>query len=59
MHTLSQAMHGPLKSKLKLAFRVLRYLKGAPVMRVLFKASDSFKLTAFVDLDWAKCIATK
>ncbi|GKA74089.1 ribonuclease H-like domain-containing protein [Tanacetum coccineum] len=53
-----EAMHGPLKSDLKLAFRVLRYLKGAPGMGVLFKASDSFELTAFVDSDWSKCIAT-
>ncbi|GKF53293.1 uncharacterized mitochondrial protein-like protein, partial [Tanacetum coccineum] len=52
-------MHGPLKSDLKLAFRVLRYLKGALGMRVLFKASDSFELTAFVDSDWSKCIATR
>nr|GEW07280.1 ribonuclease H-like domain-containing protein [Tanacetum cinerariifolium] len=54
-----KAMHGPLKSDLKLAFRVLRYLKGAPRMGVLFKASDSFELTAFVDSDWAKCIVTR
>ncbi|GKB76200.1 hypothetical protein Tco_0943095 [Tanacetum coccineum] len=59
VHKLSQAMHGPLKSDLKLAFRVLRYLKGALGMRVLFKASDSFELTAFVDSDWSKCIATR
>ncbi|GJZ96042.1 hypothetical protein Tco_0668376 [Tanacetum coccineum] len=48
-------MHGPLKSDLKLAFRVLRYLKGAPGIGVMYKVSDGFELTAFVDSDWAKC----
>ncbi|GKB69729.1 hypothetical protein Tco_0931141, partial [Tanacetum coccineum] len=52
---LSQAMHGPLKSDLKLAFIVLRYLKGAPGIGVMYKVSDGFELTAFVDSDWAKC----
>ncbi|GKE31337.1 uncharacterized mitochondrial protein-like protein [Tanacetum coccineum] len=53
------AMHGPLKSNLKLAFRVLRYLKGAPGMRVMYKVNDNFELTAYVDSDWAKCIITR
>ncbi|GKA71085.1 ribonuclease H-like domain-containing protein [Tanacetum coccineum] len=59
VHKLSQAMHGPLKSDFKLAFRVLRYLKGAPRMRVMYKASDSFELTAFIDSDWVKCNVTR
>ncbi|GJR92250.1 chitin elicitor receptor kinase [Tanacetum coccineum] len=36
-----------------------RYLKGALGMRVCLKPSDSFELTAFVDSDWSKCIATR
>ncbi|GKF73011.1 hypothetical protein Tco_0219343, partial [Tanacetum coccineum] len=59
VHKLSQAMHGPLKSDLKLAFRVLRYLKGAPGKGVLYKKSSNFELYAFVDSDWAKCNATR
>nr|GEV34862.1 ribonuclease H-like domain-containing protein [Tanacetum cinerariifolium] len=51
VHKLSQPMHGPLKSDLKLAFRVLRYLKGAPRIGVIYKASDGFELTTFVDSD--------
>ncbi|GKD65658.1 ribonuclease H-like domain-containing protein [Tanacetum coccineum] len=59
VHKLSHAMHGPLKSDFKLAFRVLRYLKVAPRMGVMYKASDSFELTAFIDSDWAKCNVTR
>ncbi|GJZ46009.1 putative RNA-directed DNA polymerase [Tanacetum coccineum] len=59
VHKLSQAMHGPLNSDLKLAFRVLRYLKGAPGKGVFYKKSDNFALSAFVDSDWAKCTATR
>ncbi|GJY06311.1 hypothetical protein Tco_0373365 [Tanacetum coccineum] len=59
VHKLSQAMHRPLKSDLKLTFRVLRYLKGAPGMGVIYKASDGFELTAFVDSDWAKFNVTR
>ncbi|GKD02624.1 hypothetical protein Tco_1177598 [Tanacetum coccineum] len=59
VHKLSQAMHGPLKSDLKLDFRVLRYLKGALGMGVMYKANDGFELTAFVDFDWSKCNVTR
>nr|GEW93034.1 hypothetical protein [Tanacetum cinerariifolium] len=58
VHKLSQAMHCPLKSDSKLAFRVLRYLKGAPRIGVMYKPSDGFELTVFVNSDWAKCNVT-
>ncbi|GJY96583.1 hypothetical protein Tco_0513493 [Tanacetum coccineum] len=32
---------------------------GAPGMGVMYKASDGFELTAFVDSDWAKCNVTR
>ncbi|GKA92479.1 ribonuclease H-like domain-containing protein [Tanacetum coccineum] len=35
VHVLSQFMHAPLQSHLKLAFRVLRYLKTAPEYRAM------------------------
>ncbi|GKC51550.1 hypothetical protein Tco_1074295 [Tanacetum coccineum] len=45
---LSQAMHGPLQSDLKLAFRVLRYLKGTPVFLrrclIFWKSKKQFVL---------------
>ena len=52
-------MHGPLQYDLKLAFRVLRYLKGSPRKGVFYKPGDKFELTAFVDSDWAKCTGTR
>ncbi|GKC98588.1 putative RNA-directed DNA polymerase [Tanacetum coccineum] len=35
------------------------YLKGAPGIRVMYKASDGFELAAFIDSDSAKCNVTK
>ncbi|XP_071728030.1 uncharacterized protein [Rutidosis leptorrhynchoides] len=49
MQVLSQYMHAPLQSHFNLAFRVLRYLKGAPGKGVHFVKSDSFKLYAYSD----------
>jgi hypothetical protein len=55
---LSQFMHGPLNSHLKLAFRLLHYLKGAPGKGNLFCKSESFELRGYSDLDRGKCLAT-
>nr|GEZ14581.1 eukaryotic translation initiation factor 3 subunit B [Tanacetum cinerariifolium] len=53
------AMHDPLHSDLKLAFRVLRYLKYAPGKGVFYKKGDNFELFVYVYSDWAKCTATR
>ncbi|GKA58392.1 hypothetical protein Tco_0757580 [Tanacetum coccineum] len=39
VHVLSQHMHAPLQSHLKLAFRVFRYLKNAPGKGILLTKS--------------------
>ncbi|GJU71912.1 retrovirus-related pol polyprotein from transposon TNT 1-94 [Tanacetum coccineum] len=52
-------MHAPLQSHLKLAFRVLRYLKNAPRKGISFCKSDDMNLSVFVDSDWAKCKTTR
>nr|GEZ40633.1 integrase, catalytic core [Tanacetum cinerariifolium] len=46
VHKLSQAMHGLLNSDLKLAFRVLRYLKGAPGKGVFLRKSKKQSVLA-------------
>ncbi|GKB01223.1 ribonuclease H-like domain-containing protein, partial [Tanacetum coccineum] len=53
VHCLSQFMHSPLTSHLKITFKILRYLKSYPA-----KTYGMF-LTAFSDADWAKCIVTR
>ncbi|GJZ00793.1 hypothetical protein Tco_0518222 [Tanacetum coccineum] len=52
-------MHSPMQSHLRLAFRVLRYLKKEPGLGITFKESDNVDLKVFVDSDWAKCKVTR
>ncbi|GKB99374.1 ribonuclease H-like domain-containing protein [Tanacetum coccineum] len=61
VHCLSQFMHKPLKSHLKIALKVLRYLKSSPGIgiHIFDQANPNFSLEAFVDADWAKCIITR
>ena len=59
VHCLSQVMHKPMKSHLRLAFRVLRYLKNEPGLGITFKENASTDLKVFVDSDWAKCKVTR
>ncbi|GJU74442.1 ribonuclease H-like domain-containing protein [Tanacetum coccineum] len=59
VHTLSQFMHKPLQSHVKLAMRVLRYLKGSPGKGIGFSRGTDLSLKAYVDSDWAKCPSTK
>ncbi|XP_076935490.1 uncharacterized protein LOC143602168 [Bidens hawaiensis] len=56
---LSQFMHSPSNAHLQLALRLLRYLKRAPSLGILFKKGDSRNLTAYADSDWAKCLDTR
>ncbi|GJT19242.1 ribonuclease H-like domain-containing protein [Tanacetum coccineum] len=59
VHCLSQFMHKPLKSHLKIALKVLRYLKNNPGMGIHIVKQPKASLEAFVDADWAKCIVTR
>ncbi|KAI3520152.1 hypothetical protein L1887_09385 [Cichorium endivia] len=59
VQTLSQFMHAPRKSHLKIAIRVLRYLKLCPGKGITICKSDSLELTAWSDADWAKCVNSR
>ncbi|GJT84605.1 putative RNA-directed DNA polymerase [Tanacetum coccineum] len=59
VHCLSQFMHKPLKSHLKIALKVLRYLKSSLCIGIHIVKQPKFSLEAFVDADWAKCIITR
>nr|GEV73155.1 ribonuclease H-like domain-containing protein [Tanacetum cinerariifolium] len=60
VHCLSQYIHASLLSHLKLAFRVLRYLKLSPGNGIcIFKGKSPLVLSAWSDADGAKCAATR
>ncbi|GJZ04322.1 ribonuclease H-like domain-containing protein [Tanacetum coccineum] len=59
VHCLCRFMHSPLNSHLKIAFKILRYLKGSPGLGILVAKSSGMSLKAFSDADWAKCIVTR
>ncbi|GJY05032.1 ribonuclease H-like domain-containing protein, partial [Tanacetum coccineum] len=59
VHCLSQFMHSFLTSHLKIAFKILRYLKSCPGLGVHITKTSGMFLTAYFDADWAKCIITR
>nr|GEW17066.1 ribonuclease H-like domain-containing protein [Tanacetum cinerariifolium] len=56
---LSQHMHALLQSHLKVALRVIRYLKNSPGTGIQIYKDKNLKLSCFTDSDWAKCLRTK
>ncbi|GKE77397.1 ribonuclease H-like domain-containing protein, partial [Tanacetum coccineum] len=59
VHCLSQFMHKPLKSHLKIALKVLRYLKSALGKGIHVIKNNVTSLDVYVDADWAKCVVTR
>ena len=59
VHCLSQFMHKPLKSHLKITLKVLRYLKGSPGRGIHIVKNSFESLETYVDADWAKCVVTR
>nr|GEY55464.1 ribonuclease H-like domain-containing protein [Tanacetum cinerariifolium] len=52
-------MHKPLRSHLRIALRVLRYLNGNPGKGVHIDKQPKASLEAFVDANWDKCLITR
>lgn len=59
LYCLSQFMHSPSKSHLKIALKVLRHLKTSPGKDIHILRTPNYSLEAYVDADWAKCVATR
>ncbi|GKC69497.1 ribonuclease H-like domain-containing protein [Tanacetum coccineum] len=59
VHCLSHFMHKPLRSHVKIALIVLRYLKGNHGKGIHIVKQPKTSLEAFVDADWDKCLVTR
>ncbi|GKB21305.1 ribonuclease H-like domain-containing protein [Tanacetum coccineum] len=59
LHCLNQFMHSPLKSHLKTAFKILRYLKSCSGLGIHIIKNFGMFLIAYFDVDWAKCVVTR
>ncbi|GKB37409.1 ribonuclease H-like domain-containing protein [Tanacetum coccineum] len=58
---LSQFMHCPLKSHLKIALKIIRYLKSSPGkgINVIKQSASSIVLKAYSNADWERCTNTR
>nr|GEU74783.1 ribonuclease H-like domain-containing protein [Tanacetum cinerariifolium] len=59
VHCLSQFILKPIRSHLKIALKVLRYLKGSLGKGIHIVKCPSVSFETFVDADWAKCLITR
>ncbi|GJU54138.1 ribonuclease H-like domain-containing protein [Tanacetum coccineum] len=53
VHCLSQFMHSLLKSHLRIAFKILRYLKSCPNLGIHIVKNYGMSLNAYSNADWA------
>ena len=55
LHQLSQFLDKPRIAHYNAAIRILKYIKGAPSLGLLFSSSSSAHLKAFCDSEWGTC----
>ncbi|KAL0394985.1 UNVERIFIED_CONTAM: Retrovirus-related Pol polyprotein from transposon RE1 [Sesamum latifolium] len=55
----SQFLQCPCESHWQAALHVVRYLKGTPNTCLFFPSSNSLKLQAYYDADWASCLDSR
>jgi hypothetical protein len=56
---VSQFMHAPNTTHLKMVHRILRFVKGTLYSRLHFTSYTTLDLSAFSDADWADCPSTR
>jgi len=56
---LSQFLDKPTIPHYNAAIRILRYIKEAPSLSLLFSSSSSAHLKAFCDSDWGTCSVSR
>jgi hypothetical protein len=56
---VSQFMHAPGPEHQEAVFRIIRYLKGSPGKRLLYRNRGQLQTEAYTDADWAESITDR
>ncbi|GKD62995.1 ribonuclease H-like domain-containing protein, partial [Tanacetum coccineum] len=59
VHCLSKFTHSLLNSHLKIAFKILRYLKSCPGLGIHIIKNSTMSFKSYFDDNWAKCVVTR
>lgn len=52
VQVLIQYMHKPKQTHMKVALRVVKFIKGAPQLGLLIPTNSFYKLEAYCNSDW-------